>query len=491
MYDFLDKYTKRKIKLVQLLLSEDRYWSLNEVAAYLNCSKKTVQADIRNLKNELLLWTPEISLESSSKGYYLTKEPHFNSQKIKIHYLQTSVSFSLFYHLFLGDIISFTHFAKKQFISYSLMNKEVNLLKKELMFYDLSISANPPTLNGLETQIRYYAQCFFWNSYSGIDWPFSETNREELLGLILEIETLFEHPFNQIEREQIAYGIAIARSRISRGFLIQEEIHFQNLTALAPFDNQLIPLYKKMLANLELTPQQLEREIEHLFSLMAIIPTATQPTQIIKKLLMNYEIQNPIYYQATKAFLNAFNQNVKTIDFDFQDPTLQFNLTSIHTHAYFFIGLPTHHISRTIIPASQEAKDTLGKLYDDFFDTIKDDYELKNIFQQKEFLLSSYAPHLMPYLDRNYYEKKIRIQIISNNGRHYESKLKRDLIDYYNFNIEIVSSFEDTATIDLILTDVMTTQSLNSLNCFLWSSTPSRGDWDRLTNHLKKLIDHA
>lgn len=40
MYDFLDKYTKRKIKLVQLLLSEDRYWSLNEVAAYLNCSKK-------------------------------------------------------------------------------------------------------------------------------------------------------------------------------------------------------------------------------------------------------------------------------------------------------------------------------------------------------------------------------------------------------------------------------------------------------------------
>ena len=44
---------------------------------------------------------------------------------------------------------------------------------------------------------------------------------------------------------------------------------------------------------------------------------------------MNYEIQNPIYYQATKAFLNAFNQNVKTIDFDFQDPTLQFNLTSI------------------------------------------------------------------------------------------------------------------------------------------------------------------
>ena len=74
----LDKLGTRKVKILELLISEDRYWRLDEIADRIKSSKKTVQLDMKMIQHDIAEWsTDEIKLDVSSRGSFLKKSNDF------------------------------------------------------------------------------------------------------------------------------------------------------------------------------------------------------------------------------------------------------------------------------------------------------------------------------------------------------------------------------------------------------------------------------
>ena len=79
----LDKLGTRKVKILELLISEDRYWRLDEIADRIRSSKKTVQLDMKMIQHDIAEWsTDEIKLDVSSRGSFLKKSNDFYMHKI-------------------------------------------------------------------------------------------------------------------------------------------------------------------------------------------------------------------------------------------------------------------------------------------------------------------------------------------------------------------------------------------------------------------------
>lgn len=124
MEPLMDKVIDRKIKLLKRLNSNEGFFSLAELAEFIDLSVKTTILELTEAKEYLEKWRDEIQLIKQKTNYKLIKKNTFN---IEIVYsdLKKKSFFYLFYTtLFFEKHESATAFSRNYFFSYSHFYKK-------------------------------------------------------------------------------------------------------------------------------------------------------------------------------------------------------------------------------------------------------------------------------------------------------------------------------------------------------------------------------
>lgn len=248
---FLSKSELEKVKVLQTIaLTSTNSWTLNDLATKLNYSYQKTYNTFQALVDDLALLFPQITNIKER----LQNSQYANSLLVAYQRsrLIASTPFQVLNYLLTTPHPQVEFFLEQHYLSKSTLLRKIQRLKYFLHNYDIQFSFNTFSLKGTEVQIRLFLYSVYWLCYQGQEWPFSHSNRQTILDLINDHGWQQANP---IVTEQLAYFIAISRTRTAMGhFLILNS----NWTCLS----QSVPDYQPLtLSDLPLsTPQQLNEE---------------------------------------------------------------------------------------------------------------------------------------------------------------------------------------------------------------------------------------
>lgn len=242
----LDASSSRRLQLVEVLLSDDTWWTIDELSRQLMCSARTIRADIQYYNNNMI---SEIIIETSKqRGIKLTTSSDFQKEKVYQRAMENSMNFQIIKKLFELDIPSIEDLAELLYTSISSIIRSLKQINGFLEEYDLWIQSKPVKIRGSEKQIRYFYSVFLWDYYSAafdeFQHPFLEVANKYVY---LLQENAKEPVYSPLTQHKTALWLVICLERIRKGYIIEEnfelpdfEVHeinrlFNSLSAELPF----------------------------------------------------------------------------------------------------------------------------------------------------------------------------------------------------------------------------------------------------------------
>ncbi|PFA72350.1 helix-turn-helix domain containing protein [Bacillus cereus] len=155
-----DKGVQRKISILELLNNNKDYMSSNSLAAYLECSSRTILNDIYELKRDL----PENWDISSikSKGHKIIKPINENINLIIYNYLKDSIIFKIMVGIFNGKHYTLEKWSQILFINKTTLKSILQKFNKTLKMSRIKLTFRVLKLEGNEINIRYFYTLFFY-----------------------------------------------------------------------------------------------------------------------------------------------------------------------------------------------------------------------------------------------------------------------------------------------------------------------------------------
>ncbi|MGX7393387.1 helix-turn-helix domain-containing protein [Carnobacterium mobile] len=217
----LDASSSRRLQLVEVLLSDDTWWTIDELSQQLMCSGRTIRADIQYYNSNL---TSEITIETSKqRGIKLTTSNDFQMEKIYQRAMENSLNFQIIKKLFELDIPSIEDLADLLYTSISSIIRSLKQINSFLAEYDLWIQSKPVKIRGSEKQIRYFYSVFLWDYYSAafdeFQHPFLEIANKYIYLLQEKAE---ETAYSPLTQHKTALWLVICLERIKKGYVIEE-----------------------------------------------------------------------------------------------------------------------------------------------------------------------------------------------------------------------------------------------------------------------------
>ncbi|HHQ2899448.1 TPA: helix-turn-helix domain-containing protein [Bacillus cereus] len=209
---------QRQYNILNHLVSEDRWFSLNELARNLNCSVKTVQRDLVYLQKKL----PDKWYIKKDKhaGIRLYKPCNSSIENINYLYIRHTLLFKTLDILMNNKIASNSVLAEKLYIQ----NKKVKKLLKEvdlyLTQYKLSLKRRPLRISGNNINILLMYHKLYLDAYNTEEWPFEEFNQALYIELLKEVEKIKQTNYCKEAIKEISFFIALYLKRTYRGYSI-------------------------------------------------------------------------------------------------------------------------------------------------------------------------------------------------------------------------------------------------------------------------------
>ena len=217
----MDKQIERQITLVDILDSEDRWFTVQELTDLVQYSYKTICNDIEAIKVYLPSnWEIRIA---KGKGVRLFR-PLTNDLKDIRHILfKKTLAMSMYDILLFSSPVNLSKLAKELYVVpsslYPILDKAKDMLKE----FNLTLYTKPLEIQGDEINIRLFAIQLYLNSY-GEKWPFTNYRKKEIYALIEEIERKNNIIFFNESREYLTLVIGIMIERI----LLKKQVIFDN-----------------------------------------------------------------------------------------------------------------------------------------------------------------------------------------------------------------------------------------------------------------------
>lgn len=216
------KEVLKETKLLSLLYKQPSFFSISELSEKLKMDRRSIYKYF-----DLLLTLPyaqnhkNVLVAKHGKGYKFNgtkKDYKILSRQI----LQTNPFFELIEELLLTNKINITQFAYDNFLSESLIQKKINLLKQQLNTIEIDVKKTNGVLNlvGDEEKIRFFIVSFFWKNYHGVHWPFSGISQakcKETISFFLKDNNIELSP---VKIELSCYILATTVMRSRKGFPI-------------------------------------------------------------------------------------------------------------------------------------------------------------------------------------------------------------------------------------------------------------------------------
>ncbi|WP_339220668.1 helix-turn-helix domain-containing protein [Paenibacillus sp. FSL W7-1332] len=205
-------------KLLTLLDSEYRWFTLAEIEEQIGVSDKTIRKIIDEAKQEL---PPSIHFEiSRGKGVIL----HYDKRNVAIGEVISSMYRQrTFYQLLAvlfaeGGRYSLEELADKLYMSSSSLKKLIiRLNNHELKPYHLRIAYSMPEVKGSEISIRYFYWKMFYDAYEFSGWPFTDIDQAQIHEYITAIESENDIVYFLNAKRSLSFLAAIMITRVLQG----------------------------------------------------------------------------------------------------------------------------------------------------------------------------------------------------------------------------------------------------------------------------------
>lgn len=241
----MDKYTKRKLQIIEILSAHDKWYKTEELASELRCTEKTIRNDIQTI-NSYLPKGWEIKT-IKGKGIYINKPISASINQIRLLFIKNSLTFRAIMLIQFKEIKTLNELSLTLFIQQQAVYKILDRIEGLLRSYKLKLNRGPLEIVGREFEIRLLC-CDVLNSvnsdstFSKNEWPFDNIPFSELNNIIkttTEEHRLFLYPnttnkymyllATMIHRLNKEIDLAISEKKLkrifdSKFFLISTEI---------------------------------------------------------------------------------------------------------------------------------------------------------------------------------------------------------------------------------------------------------------------------
>ena len=205
-------------KLLTLLDSEYRWFTLAEIEEQIGVSDKTIRKIIDETKQEL---PPSIHIEiSRGKGVIL----HYEKRNVAIGEVISSMYRQRTFYQLLdllfaeGGRYSLEELADKLYMSSSSLKKLIiRLNNHELKRYRLRIAYSMPEVKGTEINIRYFYWKLYYDAYEFSGWPFAGMDQAQIHEYITAIESENDIVYFLNAKRSLSFLAAIMITRVLQG----------------------------------------------------------------------------------------------------------------------------------------------------------------------------------------------------------------------------------------------------------------------------------
>lgn len=208
----VDKTIKRKITIINTLSENRQPTKIDELVENLKISKKTLLVTISQINQEDI---PGIHILLLSKNEIILKVNNpFEIRFYIDHLLKNSPLFTIIEFIYSGKIYTIQELSDILYISESGIRKHLELLKRIVREYSLTIQLTPVDITGNETDIRYFYFQYFQYAHETSAVPLRPDQLESLYNTISSIHNEYGFVLN-LDYHRIAHLLAVSEQRIS------------------------------------------------------------------------------------------------------------------------------------------------------------------------------------------------------------------------------------------------------------------------------------
>jgi len=208
---------QRQREIINILLQDQRWHTLEEIAERAHCAVKTVRRDLHYLKEQLPIdWGIQVI---KGKGVKLYKPPHSSQTSMYSFFKREDMRFLVLNQLFQGHIHTITQLADALYVQVSTLSPVLFSIQDYLRYFDLELHKKPLRIVGVEAHIVYMFYELYFTTYGWEKWPFP--GETEIFSYITQIEHELDIQFYPSYIQRLAYLLAVSIQRKKQGYEIK------------------------------------------------------------------------------------------------------------------------------------------------------------------------------------------------------------------------------------------------------------------------------
>ncbi|WP_088041178.1 helix-turn-helix domain-containing protein [Bacillus sp. EAC] len=215
----MDKSNKRKLQIIDILTSHDKWFKTEDLAKELSCTEKTIRNDLQAINMNL----PEgwVIETIKGKGIYIKKPITGSVNQIRSLYIKNSLTFQAIMYIQFKKIKTINELATVLYATQQAVYKILDAVEGLLKSYNLKLKRGPLEIDGREFEIRLLCcdildALYSHTKHSNENWPFETFSFFELKNIVSTITTkhkLFLYP---LTTNKYVYFLATMINRIEK-----------------------------------------------------------------------------------------------------------------------------------------------------------------------------------------------------------------------------------------------------------------------------------
>lgn len=230
----MDKSTKRKLQIIDILSKQDKWFKTEELASELLCTEKTIRNDLQTINSNL----PEgWQIETiKGKGIYINKPISSSINEIRSIFVKNSLRFQAIMLIQFKQIKSIAELAKALYTQqpavYTILDRVEDLLNS----YHLTLKRGPLEIVGREFEIRLLCSDILdaLYSHSNEDWPISEFSFTDIKNIVVSTTKKYKLFLYPSTTKNYVYLLGTMLYRINKK--IQLDLNEQSITKILHSD---------------------------------------------------------------------------------------------------------------------------------------------------------------------------------------------------------------------------------------------------------------
>ncbi|MDT1940334.1 MULTISPECIES: helix-turn-helix domain-containing protein [Carnobacterium] len=484
---FLEKILLRKMNILSLLYSENRPFTVKELAIRLGYTSKTILKMIEVLEFELQKWSNTVQLVvKENKEIQLETAENFSLKVIELSYLKESHIFKACEAIFNEDFVDIATFSNENYISYSTLYGRLIAIRPVLKQYQLEFKPNNKAhFLGEEKQLRYFFFHFYWHSSWGMEWPFKGIEKKQLAPFIKAIEGFKNRSLMVSEQEFFFYWLGVISVRIQHKHPIKEiplmEVIIEGNPKFEVFSQQMYPLFKE---HFLLEESQLHNEIKFLFIILFNYTQYELEHPLISEMLVFAQNKAHLVFETTnywlKRYMEFFDLTLSAAEYG----AVYTNLIHLHFRVHFFEGDQSSFFSRA--EEKDKKEDVYHLMMGCFYKELLQESKYYPILKHKNELVLNYTLIARKFIKLEIEYQPVRIQLLFVYGKAEALQLSKKLQQMCEVKIEF--SYTLGEKVDLIISDRHYEELEYSIaSLIIWNEEPKVTDFMRIINLIEEL----